>query len=178
MDVNECALDWLPPAERAAYYEQLWRALALNNAQLVFSAGGPAQTVDDIELAVALLKRALANMRAHLIANSRQSVDAALTWWRTVEANPLSDIDSARFVMTGRAFLAMPASSAAAERLFSDLGNIEDAKRHNQSVAVLDMMVMIRGWVRTSCTHTTTTCLGSRTHAMCTQSCFAASATR
>jgi hypothetical protein len=29
VDVNECALEWLPDAERAAYYKKLFKAMAL-----------------------------------------------------------------------------------------------------------------------------------------------------
>jgi hypothetical protein len=148
MDVNECALDWLPTAEREPYYEQLCHALALNNAQLAFSSDGVVQTAAEVQLSALLLKRTHANLLAQLNKANRQNVDAALNWWRAVEANPLANIDAARFIMSARAFLAMPASSASAERLFSDAGNVENAKRHNQSVAVLDMMLILRGWVR------------------------------
>jgi hypothetical protein len=74
---------------------------------------------------------------------NRQNV-APLAWWRAVEANP-PELDNARFVTSARAFLAMPASSASAERLFSDAGNVEGAMRHNQSTATLDMNLVVRG---------------------------------
>jgi hypothetical protein len=47
-----------------------------------------------------------------------------------------------------RAFLAMQASSASAERLLSAAGRVEDAMRHNQSAAVLEMTLVIRAFVK------------------------------
>jgi hypothetical protein len=148
VDVNECALDWLAREEREAYYKKLYKAMALDKAQLDYAASDRVATAADIATNEQLFGRVHASLLASM-GDSRGNVDLALQWWRGVEANPRGHKEAMFFTDSARAFLAMQASSASAERLFSDAGNIvEGAMRHNQSTATLEMNVVVRAFVK------------------------------
>lgn len=55
--------------------------------------------------------------------------------------------DATPFRNVARALLAMQASSAASERLFSQASNAEANKRHNLALHNLEMLLVIRKWV-------------------------------
>lgn len=147
VDVNECALEWLPDAERAAYYKKLFKAMALDKAQLDFASTGKAAEDDEITTNEQLFSRVHAQL-LESAGDIRGDVDKALEWWSNAESNPRAHKAAIFFTESARAFLAMQASSASAERLLSAAGRVEDAMRHNQSAAVLEMTLVIRAFVK------------------------------
>lgn len=101
----------------------------------------------------------LSRMRDFLATNGRQTVEHALLAWKAVDENATGQKTSlpdvfgtsrkfaSQFVTVARSFLVLPASSASAERLFSDAGNLEGRKRHNITPKRMDMVLTIRKWL-------------------------------
>jgi hypothetical protein len=149
-DVNECSLDWLDAPMRGDYFTKLYKAIALDKVEVDKATGAHVPYASDPALRRTVFEYNFQNTHQQMLQslelNGRRAVDEALVWWRAIDTTR-RDTDALPFVTVARAFLAMQASSASAERLFSDAGNVEGAKRHNQSTAVLEMNLVIRKWV-------------------------------
>ena len=86
-------------------------------------------------------------LQRSLQAAGRCEPNAALQWWRNAELNPAQHASCLMLIKAARAFLAMQASSASAERLFSSAGNNESGNRHNQPTETMEMQLVIRKFV-------------------------------
>ena len=136
-DVNECTLDWLEEGLREPYYTKLYAQVAAE--AVAISKNSDVQTYEGLFRSV---HRALVN---DLKGSGRRGVDVALNWWRDVDVVTVPFATC--MATTARAFLSMQASSASAERLFSAAGYVEGGNRHNQSMAKMEMELVIRKWV-------------------------------
>lgn len=117
VDVNECELDFLDwtPFERQSYFSSLYEALVKDVVEL-----DDFVALSDSVLKV-LFELFLKQMRETLKREGRKEPNQALVYWKSMNHNA-GLVSSVPFNMVARAFLAAQASSAAAERLFSDSG--------------------------------------------------------
>jgi len=147
LDVNECSLDFLPSSESAGYYKLMIGCIALDHAANMHTKDGHVVSDDGIASA----RYACSNLHIALLADlnkhGRREPEWALQWWR--EAPKRQDVQMFEALLrpTARALLSMLASSAPAERLFSDAGNLEGGNRHNAATATMEMFLIIRRFV-------------------------------
>ncbi len=83
-----------------------------------------------------------------------KKIEYTLQWWRNIEKGNIRELTKKRlysaplFVDAARAFLSIQASSASAERLFSDSGNQEGSRRHHGDPAYAEMLLFIRTFTK------------------------------
>lgn len=142
MDVNECCLDFLDCSEndRKAYKKVLFSAVVREAVELESSL---APRAERLEVVFGLLHD---EMREVLEEKCRRDPSAALLFWE--QANQTSTmISPVPFNTIARAALSSQASSAPAERLFSDLGRREGNQSQSLLSSTLEMSEMIRVFV-------------------------------
>lgn len=142
-DVNECGLDWLAPAERNDYEKVLIKALMLELPSIL-------SPMNDAIKYDSAFKLVLNKMRADLDAHHRREPAEALAFWRWIDTASATDLNEAGqstsvfLIDVARAYLSIQASSAPAERLFSDAGLQEGARRQHTDPSTSEMLLTIR----------------------------------
>ncbi|KAI0566289.1 Ribonuclease H-like protein [Gracilaria domingensis] len=134
LDVNECELDFLGENEsaREGYFSLLYDSLI-----------GELRALDDtVSISGSCLQVLFElfhdEMRNSLKRDGRKEPDEALHYWR--RANECANaVSSVPFNILVRAFLASQASSAAAERFFSDLGRRKGSKSQSLLSSTTEM---------------------------------------
>lgn len=142
LDVNECELDFLnlSTEEREEYVTMMYSAAAREAMELGDYGG-----FQFMELK-RMFEMFHTHMRAQLRKNGRRTPGYALRFWnennKTVGyASPLA------FNKLARACLCTQASSASAERLFSDLGRMEGRACQSMLTSTIEMKEIIRVFV-------------------------------
>jgi hypothetical protein len=148
LDVNECGLEWLAQSERAGYVTELQRAIIIDKCELDAAVGVPAPDVRRRMVFEVQLENVTRLLQEELLQQDRRLPAEALSWWARASRDQSSTAfaDTLPFRTVARALLAMQASSASVERLFSHAGNTEANKRHNLNTHNLEMMLVIRKW--------------------------------
>lgn len=142
LDVNECGLDFLrcTDDEKVEYVNILERAVVREAIEL------DGDLARDEEMLVTIFKGFHKNMRSWLEKHGRCAANAALEYWKRVNTTTQM-ISPVPFNLVAQAALSSQASSAAAERVFSDLGRIEGSQRQSLLSGTLEMTEVIRGFV-------------------------------
>lgn len=142
-DVNECGLDFIPVADRSDYEKVLIKALLRELPSIL----DPYQHEIRYE---AVFETVLKRLRKNLDEHGRREPNEALRFWRKI-ANARSGelaaekIQLVPFLMdAARAYLSIQASSASAERLFSDAGLQEGARRQHTDPSMSEMLLTMR----------------------------------
>ncbi|KAI0557019.1 hypothetical protein FGB62_357g02 [Gracilaria domingensis] len=143
LEVIECELDFLGESEsaREGYFSLLYYSLIgeLRALDDTVSISGSSLQV--------LFELFHNEMRTSLKRDGRKESDEALHYWR--RANECANlVSTVPFNMLARAFLASQASSAAAERLFSDLGRREGSQSQSLLSSTTEMCELVRVFVR------------------------------
>lgn len=142
LDVNETCLDFLDYTweQKVGYYEILYKAIVREAKELK----------KDIYFSAAELKVLFSLFHKSMIQKlqecGRRPIDAALNFWRDVNQSG-SVISPVPFNQLARAALSSQASSASAERLFSDLGRKEGNQCQSILSGTLEMTALIRTYV-------------------------------
>jgi len=147
-DVNECTLEWVPESQRDAYYDLLYTAIDKELPTLLATYDMNCDYVPWIRT----MHRAL---RTTLASGGRHDANFALDWWRELTSKSMEDlfknaalVDAVRLVDAARPFLSTQASSASAERMFSDAGYINAYQRQSMPMFMLEMLLVIRAFVQ------------------------------
>jgi hypothetical protein len=148
LDVNECSLDWLPESERAAYYVEMYRAIALDKAAIAHTADeAVVHDADELAGSRSSCKHVHTRLMADLQMHGRREAETALQWWRAASTDNSIIQHVVSLQTAARAVLSMQASSAPAERLFSNSGNLEGDNRHCAAPETMEMYLIIRRFV-------------------------------
>lgn len=142
VDVNECSLAFLDCSESAKrdYFKLLHSAVVRKAVEL---NGSLQSNISQLEVIFSMLH---GEMLKHFEENGRKESGAALIYWK--ECNEKRGmISPVPFNMIARAALSKQASSAPAERLFSDLGRKEGNQSQSLLSSTLEMKEMIRAFV-------------------------------
>ena len=144
LDVNECELEYLQCSQRdrESYMKVLYTAVSReameHEANSVFD-------IDQLSVVFGLLHK---NMRRELQSTSRKEPETTLDYWRKCNSE-VSAVSPLPFNKVIRAALSSQASSASAERLFSDLGRTEGRQRQTSLTSTLEMTELVRNYVNT-----------------------------
>ena len=85
--------------------------------------------------------------------SGRREPNFAQTWWYNIENSSVKELRKNKlygapiFIDCARAFLSIQASSAPAERLFSDAGFQEGARRQIEESCMTEMLLFVRNFV-------------------------------
>lgn len=141
MDINECEFEWLElnEGEKEVYLQSLYGALIREAIELGDS--GPFSSAR----LQSLFELFHEKMRADLREAGRREPNYALTFWKEMNAK-VSYTSPLSFNKVARALLSSQASSASAERLFSNLGRTEGRERQSMLSSTLEMTQMIRSF--------------------------------
>ena len=145
LDINECALQCLQFSREAlnSYYDTLCYAVAREVTELDKEV--PFDNED-----LRFMKRILnKQMKAELRKSGRRGPEYALLYWKNCN-NDASSMGPVAFNKIAKAALSSQASSASAERLFSDLGRLEGRERQSILSSSLEMTETIRNYVNMS----------------------------
>jgi len=147
-DVNECVLEFVPAAERAAYYKVLYAGVEKELPTLLRKYKEGRNYVSWIEG----MHNAVLRSHAH---DGRGGPERPLLWWRELSKKGLDEIvdepdlvEAARLTDVARCFLSVQASSASAERMFSDAGHGNTHQRQSMPMYTLEMLLVIRAFVK------------------------------
>ena len=144
VDVNECELEFLglSSSERELYISNMYKAVAREALEL---GGTGSLTLTQLETLFGMLH---SEMREELKKCGRREPSHALSYWKTCN-NVISFCSPKAFNALAKAALASQASSASAERLFSDLGMLEGRQRQSLLSDTLQMTEKICVYVKT-----------------------------
>lgn len=143
LDVNECQLEFIDPhpLSRAAYIQVLRRAVVREVVELDNSMSSISS---QLEVIYGMLHD---HMLTSLQKNGRREPNMALQYWKDLNENP-GIVSPVPFNMVAKACFAAQASSASAERLFSDLGKIENNQCQSLLSSTLEMTELLRVFVQ------------------------------
>lgn len=134
-DINECDLCWLPAEQCETYTVELIKVVAH------WSGAFEDEPAYAEESHFCLLKWANRTLCNQLCENGRRSVDECLRWWKADERWP-----SVHKIIRG--LFSVPASSAAAERLFSNASSIEGTNRSRLDTDVMGKLLTIKAYCK------------------------------
>lgn len=142
MDINECEFEWLQlqNEDKDEYISSLYAAVAREAIAL-----GETGLFNQSQLK-SMFGLFHGHMRAELKKRGRKSPEYALKFWKGMNET-VTYTSPLAFNTVARAFLSTQASSASAERLFSDLGRTEGRERQSLMSSTLEMTEMIRVFV-------------------------------
>ena len=139
LDVNECQFEYIDPTplSRDAYLKCLYRAVAREAVEL---DKGLHTLEEDLDTIFGMFHK---QMLKYLAQKGRQEPSKTLQYWKE-QNEKAAMISPVPFNTLARACLASQASSAAAERLFSDLGRMENRQSQSSLTSTLEMNELIR----------------------------------
>ena len=142
LDVNECELEFLRlnKMDRESYFTKLHDAVAREAIEI-----GGAGPFERTQLQTMFSMFHL-SMREELKKHGRREPSHALLFWKKMNSE-VTYISPVPFNKVARACLSSQASSASAERLFSNLGRMEGRERQSMLSSTLEMTEMIRVFV-------------------------------
>lgn len=142
LDINECQLEAIEPYPLPMddYMSLLYRAVVREAQEL---DGSLKKMGANLEVLFSMFHK---EMLSELEKNGRKHPSYALRFWAQKNASP-SLISPVPFNGVAKACLASQASSASAERLFSDLGKIENNQSQSLMSSSLEMTEIIRVFV-------------------------------
>lgn len=142
LDINECALECLQCSrdDLSAYYETLCAAVAREATEL---DGNMPFDTEDLRFMMRILNK---QMKSELRNSGRRFPNYALHYWKKCNQDA-SAMGPVAFNKIAKAALSSQASSASAERLFSDLGRLEGRERQSLLSSSLEMTATIRNYV-------------------------------
>lgn len=142
LDINECEMEFIDakPLSREQYIHVVQRAVVREAVELDDNLKAMGE---NLNILFGMLHD---HMRSTLKKVGRKHPSEALTFWRKMNTGqPM--ISPRPFNNVAKAFLASQASSAASERLFSDLGQLEGSQSQSQLSSTLEMRELIRMYV-------------------------------
>ena len=142
LDINECQFDFIDvsPLSRDAYINVVQRAVVREALELDEKLQPMADNLGVI------FRMMHDEMLRTLRSTGRKEPNAALSFWKHQNEKP-GMISPKPFNMVAQACLSSQASSAAAERLFGDLGKSEGNQAQEQLTSTIEMRELIRMFV-------------------------------
>lgn len=142
MDINECQLEFIEdsPLSKESYIKVVQRAVVREALELDEKLQPMAE---NLGILFHMLHDEMLRKLQH---SGRKEPRAALSFWKEQNDNP-GMISPKPFNLVAKACLSSQASSAAAERLFSDLGKFEGNQAQEQLTSTLEMRELIRMFV-------------------------------
>ena len=139
LDVNECSLDFLDmdDEKKEKYFDLLCAAVVREACEL---DGEGNISRDKLRVVYGLFHD---EMLKTLAKKGRRSPDFALRYWKDLN-NSNSLISPLPFNRIAKAAMSSQASSASAERLFSDLGRMEGDQRQSLLSGTMEMAAVVR----------------------------------